>query len=76
MSGGAAHAIGFVLEKRMDGSKIGQVLQYFAVHFVRTEWFVKKAIETMVLEVLVHIFVNSGGKGDSRDLLIDAPDLF
>src|ERR1700730_2667099 len=43
--------------KRTAVLKIGQVLQYFAVHFVVAERFVEKAVKTMVLEVLVHILI-------------------
>src|SRR5580658_3844026 len=63
-------------KKRRDRLKIGQVLQYFAVHFVGAEGFVQEAVEAVVLEVLVHILIYRGRKGDCGDVLIDAPDLF
>lgn len=43
----AAHDSEFVLKKRTDGLKIGQVLQYFAVHFVVGEGFVQEAVESV-----------------------------
>ncbi len=65
------------MEKNVGtGLKIGQVLQYFAVHFVGAEGFVQEAVESVVLEVLVHILVYGGGEGDCGDVLVDTPDLF
>ena len=59
----------------MTGLKIGQVLQNFAVHFIRPEGFMKETVESMVLKVLVHILVDRSGKGDCGYILIDAPYL-
>ena len=65
-----------IILERTDELKIGQVLQYFAMHFVRAERFVQEAVETVLLKVLVHILIDRGGKGNGRNVLIDAPDLF